>query len=65
MIERGLNSGGETNRFVIKDQKLYMTDRKSKSKWGDSKRWYFSLGLLELIVKFGREVPDVYVVLHG
>jgi len=65
MIERGLNSGGETNRFVIKDQKLYMTERKSKSKWGDSKRWYFALGLLELIEIFGREVPDVDVVING
>jgi hypothetical protein len=65
MIERGLDSGGETNRFVIKDQKLYMTERKSKSKWGDSKRWYFALGLLELIEIFGREVPDVDVVING
>jgi len=65
MIERGLDLGGETNRFVIKDQKLYMTERKSKSKWGDSKRWYFALGLLELIEKFGREVPDVDIVING
>ena len=65
MIERGLDSGGETNRFVIKDQKLYMTERKSKSKWGDSKRWYFALGLLELIEKFGSEVPDVDIVING
>ena len=65
MIERGLYSGYETNRFVIKDQELYMTERKSKSKWGDSKRWYFALGLLELIEKFGSEVPDVDVVING
>ena len=60
-----MREGGETNRFVIKDQKLYMTERKSKSKWGDSKSWYFALGLLELIEKFGSEVPDVDIVING
>ena len=38
MVERGLRSGGETNRFVIEVKSCFMTERKSKSKWGDSKR---------------------------
>ena len=65
MIERALNAGGETNRFVIINQKLYMTERRSKSKWGDSKRWYFAYGLLELLEKYGNEVPDVDIVING
>ena len=65
MVDKALNSGGETNRFVIFDKKLYMTERKSKSKWGDSKRWYFAFGLLELIEKYGDEVPNVDIVING
>ena len=60
-----LNLDDETNRYVIVNGNLYMTQSVSHSKWGDSKRWYFAYGLLELTEKYAAEVPDVDMVING
>ena len=53
-VKRALSlvSHGEVNRYVVKGGKLFMTDIKSRSKWGDSKRWYNAWALLELLEQF-------------
>lgn len=63
-VTRALALGTETNRYVIQDGKLFMSEHKSKSKWGDSKRWYNAWALLELLDMYPGEVPDVDIAIN-
>ena len=66
-VKRAVDAGKgrEINRYVIKDGALFMSEFKSRSKWGDSKRWYNAWALLELLETYPGQVPDVDIAING
>ncbi|KAK3256133.1 hypothetical protein CYMTET_34718 [Cymbomonas tetramitiformis] len=63
MLKRAHNRGERSSRFLIKNGTLYASLVLGSSKWGASRTWYSAWALLELLDKYGTEVPDVEFVI--
>eukprot|EP00959_Pyramimonas_sp_CCMP1952_P101464 2122766-Pyramimonas_sp.AAC.1 len=59
---RGHRHGG--SHFAIINGSLFADLQPTNSKWGPTRAWYASWGLLELLERYGQQVPDAEFVIN-